>query len=116
MEHVISVADGETTGRGDRRYIAICSCGRWRSSPYATRGDALDNAERHRIHGDLHNRAQAAMGRGPSTLATQLVWYEKQAADELNSAADRKLWQQLADEARERLRPDQRQTGQDSLF
>lgn len=115
-DHVIEVVEGTPTPSGEPRFVGICSCGRWRSGQYPTRGDVVDKTQHHSLNGDAQNRAAAAMNRGASPLRTQLAWYDRQAQDPLNSEADRETWQQLADDVRERLRPQQETEGQDSLF
>ena len=114
--HEVTVMDGAPTPSGSPRFQSVCSCGRWRGALYATRGDALDNALAHTQFGDEQNRAAAALSRGPSSLVSQLAWYERQASDHINPEADRDLWSRLADEVRERLRPTSVNDGQDSLF
>jgi hypothetical protein len=115
-EHEIEVVEGSPTPSGEPRFVGVCSCGRWRSGQYPTRGDVIDKTQHHALNGDAENRAAAAMQRGTSSLKAQLAWYDRQSEDPLNSDADREVWRQLADDVRERLRPRQEMEGQDSLF
>lgn len=98
------------------KHVAVCSCGRWKSNLFLDPQDADDAGTAHQIRGDLHNRAIAAAHRGTSPLKTQLKWYEEQAADMMNTAAQRQQWQILADELRPRVTGGPPQGDDEALF
>lgn len=89
----------------NNRWIAICSCGRWRSSTYILESDAESAGEGHKFRGDSHLTAlaQFTRGRTAANLRSELKWYEDQAEDPFNSEKDRKMWKILADELRPRV-------------
>lgn len=102
-EHQCEIVKFIPEGKNNTHYIAVCSCQRWRSSPYRSKGDAETKALAHTIHGDEQNRARAALDRRTPKINTELGWYRDQAMDPLNNEQDREMWKRLADELEARI-------------
>lgn len=86
----------------DHQYRAVCECRA--TSTYGTRQEAEDWGIKHL---EQIQKVRAHLrGRTPS-LATQLAWFNEQADNPNNSARDRELWRQLADELEHRIRSDE---------
>lgn len=102
-DHEIEIHRYVPKGKNNQHYIAICSCGRWRSDPYRERDNAENKGEMHMVLGDDDLRKQAAFDRGTSTLRAQYKWYTEMAEDPFTPEAHREMWQRLADELRPRV-------------
>lgn len=104
-EHVTRIERFTPEGKNNTHYIAICSCGRWRSDPFRERETAEKKGMTHEHRGDEHLRALAAFERGTSSLRTQYNWYTAQAKDPFNTPEQQEMWQRLADELSPRVQP-----------
>lgn len=77
---------------------AVCRCGQ--RSAAGTAQEVEDWCLEHAI--DVQ-RVRAHLRSAAPSLAATHGWFERQAADPENSAEDRAVWRQLADELRHRL-------------
>lgn len=93
-----------TIKRVGPKFIAVCTCQRWRSSSRATRADAERDGLAHESRGDEHNRVLTAMQRGGGTPASEARWYAEQAENPLNTKEEREMWQRLADDLARRVK------------
>lgn len=103
-------------GKKNTHWIAICSCGRWRSEPYREYDDAEKKGLAHSSRGDLHNRANAAADRGAAQLRTTYNHYVQMSKDPFVSDSDRVMWQRLAEELRRRVEGNPDDPGDVALF
>lgn len=101
--HVARIERYIPKGEKNPRYVAICSCGRWRSEGYRDRSDAETKALAHETQGDEHIRALAALGRGSASLRSSYRWYVEQSEDPFLDEEQRAMWRRLADELRPRV-------------
>lgn len=81
------------------QYRAFCSC-LMNSGWFNFRWQAEDWI---RVHDELVNRVRAHLRNRTPSIRDQFNWYTKQSEDENNSAEERALWHQLAEEIRYRL-------------
>lgn len=100
MDHKITLERNR-----DKKWIALCSCGRWVSNKYQLRSDAESAGEIHVFKGDNHLRALAQFDRGKTrvNLSSELRWYEEQSENPHLTDNERDLWKMLADELRPRV-------------
>jgi hypothetical protein len=112
--HKITIEPCIPPGSKNKHYIALCSCRRWRSSPYRDREQAETKGLAHSVRGDAHVQALAAADHGSPRPETVLQYYREMSEDPFTDDKDRDMWRQLAEELADRLKGDG--TEQDVLF